>query len=44
VYAQPSKDPSSGLEFRLAWEIDVQNGPINKVYLDAVSGEIIATS
>jgi len=44
VYAQPSKDPPSGLEFRLAWEIDVQNGPINKVYLDAVSGEIIATS
>jgi len=44
VYAQPSKDPPSGLEFRLAWEIDVQNGPLNKVYLDAVSGEIIATS
>jgi hypothetical protein len=44
VYAQPPKDPPSGLEFRLAWEIDVKNGPINKVYLDAVSGEIIATS
>jgi len=44
IYAQPSKDPPSGLEFRLAWEIDVTNGPIKKVYLDAVSGEIIATS
>lgn len=44
VYAQPSKDPSSGLEIRLAWEIDVTNGPISKVYLDAISDEIIATS
>lgn len=44
VYAQPSKDPPSGLEIRLAWEIDVTNGPINKVYLDAISSEIIATS
>ena len=44
VYAQPSKDPPSGLEIRLAWEIDVTNGPITKVYLDAISDEIIATS
>ena len=43
VYAQPSKDPPSGLQIRLAWEIDVTNGPINKVYIDAVSDEIIAT-
>lgn len=44
VYAQPSKAPPSGLEIRLAWEIDVTNGPISKVYLDAISDEIIATS
>ena len=44
VYAQPSKDPPSGLEIRLAWEIDVTNSPIKKVYLDAISQEIIATS
>jgi len=44
VYAQPSKDPRSGLEIRLAWEIDVTNGPVSKVYLDAISDEIIATS
>ena len=44
VYAQPSKDPPGGLEIRVAWEIDVANGPINKVYLDAISEEIIATS
>ena len=44
VYAQPSKDPANGLEIRLAWEIDVTNGPITKIYLDALSDEIIATT
>lgn len=44
VYAQPSKDPSSGLQIRLAWEIEITNGPIKWVYLDAISDEIIATS
>ena len=44
VYAQPSKDPSSGLQIRLAWEIEVTNGPVKWVYLDAISDEIIATS
>ena len=44
VYARPAKDPPAGLELRLAWEIDVNNGPIKKLYLDAVSEEIIATS
>ena len=44
VYAQPAKDPPSGLQLRLAWEIDITNGPINKVYLDAISDEVIATS
>ena len=44
VYAQPSKVPPSGLEIRLAWELDVTNGPVSSVYLDAISDEIIATS
>ena len=44
VYAQPSKVPPSGLEIRLAWELDITNGPVSKVYLDAISDEIIATS
>ena len=44
VYAQPSKVPPSGLEIRLAWELDVTNGPVSKVFLDAISDEIIATS
>jgi hypothetical protein len=41
VYASPS---TNGLQVRIAWEIDVANGPITKVYLDAISEEIIATS
>jgi len=41
VYASPSP---SGLQVRIAWEIDVSNGPVTKVYLDAISEEIIATS
>lgn len=44
VYAQPSKDQSSGLQIRLAWELEVANGPVPRVYLDAISDEIIATS
>ena len=44
VFARPSKDPPSGLEIRLAWEIDITNASIKKVYLDAMSEQIIATS
>lgn len=47
VYAQPAKAPqgaASGLEMRLAWEINVKNGPATTVYVDAMSNEIIATS
>ena len=44
VYAQPANDPASGLTLRLAWEIDITNGPVSKVYLDAISNEIIATT
>lgn len=45
VYAQPSKDPpTSGLQLRVAWEIDVTNGPIHKVFLDAISDDVIAAS
>jgi hypothetical protein len=44
VYAQPSANPPSGLQIRLAWEIEVTNSPITRVYLDAISDEIIATS
>src|SRR5687768_13678406 len=44
VYAQPSQDPPGGLQIRLAWEIDITNSPISKVYLDAISGQVIAAT
>jgi hypothetical protein len=44
VYAQPSTDPANGLQIRLAWELEVTNAPVSRVYLDAISDEIIATS
>ena len=44
VYAQPSTDPSRGLQMRLAWEIEVANGPLSRVYVDAISDEVITTS
>ena len=44
VYAQPSKNPPSNLEIRLAWEIHITNAPVKTVYLDAISEDIIATS
>lgn len=42
VYAQPAPDQSNGLQLRLAWEIQVTNGPVKTVYLDAVSDQVIA--
>jgi len=44
VYAQPSPDPSNGLQLRLAWEIQVTNGPVKAIYLDAVADQVIATA
>jgi hypothetical protein len=44
VYALPSPGQTSGLELHLAWEINVTNGPIKTVYLDAVSSQIIAAT
>jgi hypothetical protein len=41
VYALPGPDRQK-LELRLAWEIDVTNGPIKTVYLDALSEQVIA--
>lgn len=44
VYAQPSRDQANGLQIRLAWEVEVTGTPVTRVYLDAISEEIIATS
>jgi hypothetical protein len=44
VYARPSAEQASGLQLYLAWEIEVTNGPIKMVYLDAISDRVIAVA
>lgn len=44
VYAQRTTEQTSGLQLRLAWEIEVTNGPIRMVYLDAISNQFIAVA
>jgi len=42
VYAQPAGDQGNGLQLRLAWEIEVTNGPVKVVYLDAIADQVLA--
>jgi hypothetical protein len=42
VYARPNPDQSKGLQLHLAWEVEVTNGPMRTVYLDAISDQVIA--
>lgn len=42
TYILASKSQPDRLEFHIAWEIEVSNAPVKKVYLDAVNGETIA--
>jgi hypothetical protein len=44
VYAQPAPDQSNGLQLRLAWEIQVTNGPVKTVYYDAIADQVIAAA
>jgi hypothetical protein len=41
VYALPSSDRST-VELHIAWEVETPNAPAKRVYLDAVSDQIIA--
>lgn len=43
VYALPPGG-TTGLELHLAWEINVSNGPVKTIYIDAVSGQVIAAA
>lgn len=43
IYALPSRTQPQ-LELHLAWEIDTPNSLVKRIYLDAMSGEIIAVS
>ena len=44
IYAMPSRSNPNMLELHLAWEIDTPNSAVKKVYLDAMSDEVIAAS
>lgn len=44
VYALPPPGETTGLELHLAWEINVNNGPVKTIYIDAVSGQVIAAA
>ncbi len=44
VYARPATDQGGGLQLYLAWEIEVGNGPLKTVYLDAVSDQVLAVA
>lgn len=44
VYALPASDQNNGLQLRLAWEVQVTNGPVKTVYLDAISDQVIAVA
>lgn len=42
VYARPAADQNGGLQLYLAWEVEVSNGPMKTVYIDAVSDQVLA--
>ena len=44
IYAMPSGSNPNVLELRLAYEIETPNSAVKKVYLDAMSDEVIAVS
>jgi hypothetical protein len=44
VYVLAASDQTKALEVHLAWEISIPNGPIKTLYVDAISGQVIAGS
>lgn len=44
VYARSGTDQNNGLQLYLAWEIQVSNGPVKTVYLDAIADQVLAVA
>jgi hypothetical protein len=44
VYARPAAEQGDGLQLYLAWEIQLTNGPVKTVYLDAISDQVLAVA
>lgn len=42
TYIMPSRSKPDTLEFHLAWEIEISNAAIKNLYLDAVTGDVVA--
>lgn len=42
TYVRPSATRPNALEFHIAWEIEVNNAPVKRVYVDSINGEILA--
>jgi hypothetical protein len=42
LYILPAAGNPNELEFHLTWEIEIRGAPVQRVYLDAISGEVIA--
>jgi hypothetical protein len=41
TFITPADSQTNGLEFHVAWEIGVSNAPIQLVYVDAVTGQVV---
>ena len=42
TYVRPSATKPNTLEFHIAWEIEVDNAPVKRLYVDSINGEILA--
>jgi hypothetical protein len=42
TYILPSQESSDALDFHLAWEVELTGAPVKHIYIDAVSGDVIA--
>lgn len=43
TYIRQSPTNPDALEFHMAWEVDISNAPVRRIYIDAVNGDAIAT-
>jgi hypothetical protein len=42
TYVRAAPNKPDALEFHIAWQVEVDNAPVKRVYVDALTGEIIA--
>ncbi|HZI86792.1 MAG TPA: hypothetical protein VFD48_08155, partial [Pyrinomonadaceae bacterium] len=42
LYVLPSRTNATALEFHLAWEVQIGGAGARKVYVDAITGDVVA--